>query len=61
MGFIAKIITVETKISLQRIKSKPPYYRRSIQDSNLYTDDDKLNLNGGRYYGKYYGTVRGVK
>ncbi len=46
MGFIAKIITVETKISLQRIKSKPPYYRRSIQDSNLYTDDDKLNLNG---------------
>ena len=36
----------ETKISLQRIKSKPPYYRRSIQDSNLYTDDDKLNLNG---------------
>ena len=37
----------ETKISLQRIKSKPPYYRRSIQDSNLYIDDDKLNLNGG--------------
>lgn len=37
----------ETKISLQRIKSKPPYYRRSMQDSNLYIDDDKLNLNGG--------------
>ena len=37
----------ESKISLQRIKSKPPYYRRSIQDSNLYIDDDKLNLNGG--------------
>lgn len=40
-------ISNETKISLQRIKSKPPYYRRSMQDSNLYIDDDKLNLNGG--------------
>lgn len=37
----------ENNISLQRIKSKPPYYRRSMQDSNLHTDDDKLNLNGG--------------
>lgn len=31
----------------KRIKSKPPYYRRSMQDSNLHADDDKLNLNGG--------------
>lgn len=45
----------------KRIKSKPPYYRRSMQDSNLHADDDKLNLNGGWYYGKYYGAVRGVK
>ena len=37
---------VET-IMYKRIKSKPPYYRRSMQDSNLHADDDKLNLNGG--------------